>query len=66
MQELTLTRTKTTVTLTDGQVSWTLDRANALRLAAQLVDQAGKLEDDKPKQPHIYPQTIPTGKVVAP
>lgn len=51
MTALALTRTKTTVTLTDGQTAWTLDRANALRLAAQLVDHAGKMEDDAPTEP---------------
>lgn len=48
MQELTLTRTKTTVTLTDGQVSWELDRQNVRRLIAQLVEAEGKLEDAAP------------------
>jgi hypothetical protein len=48
MQELTLTRTKTTVTLTDGQVSWELDRQNVRRLIAQLVEAEGKLEDGAP------------------
>lgn len=48
MQDLTLTRTKTTVTLTDGQTSWTFDRANTVALAAQLKHHAAQLEDEVP------------------
>ena len=48
MQEFTITRTKTTVTLTDGQTSWTFDRANTIALAARLKHHAAQLEDDAP------------------
>lgn len=67
MNPLTITRDKTTLTLTDGQTAWTFDRANAQRLIAHLSVHVAELEGETVERAKFVPAfTTRRGKVVAP
>jgi len=67
MNPLTITRDKTTVTLTDGQTAWAFDRDNAQRLIAQLSAHVAELEGETVERARLVPAfTLKRGKVVAP
>ena len=67
MNPLTITRDKTTVTLTDGQTAWTFDRDNAQRLIAQLSAHVAELEGETVERLRFVPAfTVRRRKVVAP